>query len=85
MVDRVWGLSLYSGETSGIFRLQMWIRIMNLEVVKYIIWVSDFERCAKFYVDVLGGEVTRQNPHVTELKVCGITIGIRGGGEKKCA
>ena len=54
---------------------------MNVEAVKYIIWAADAERCAKFYVEVLGGEVIRQNPHVTEIKVCGSTIGIHGGGQ----
>lgn len=56
---------------------------MNVEAVKYIIWAADAERCAKFYREVFGGEVTRQNPHVTEIKVCGNTIGIHGGGEGK--
>ena len=56
---------------------------MNVEAVKYIIWAADAERCAKFYVEVLGGEVIRQNPHVTEIKVCGCTIGIDGGGQGK--
>ncbi len=56
---------------------------MNVEAVKYIIWAADSERCARFYVEVLGGEVIRQNPHVTEIKVCGTTIGIHGGGEGK--
>ncbi len=56
---------------------------MNVEAVKYIIWAADAERCAKFYVEVLGGEVIRQNPHVTEIKVCGSTIGIHGGGQGK--
>jgi len=56
---------------------------MNVEAVKYIIWAADAERCAKFYREVFGGEVTKQNPHVTEIKVCGNTIGIHGGGEGK--
>tara|TARA_B100000900_G_C20376943_1_gene632811 strand:+ start:310 stop:654 length:345 start_codon:yes stop_codon:yes gene_type:complete len=56
---------------------------MNVEAVKYIIWAADAERCAKFYVEVLGGEVIRQNPHVTEIEVCGSTIGIHGGGQGK--
>ena len=30
---------------------------MNVEAVKYIIWAADAERCAKFYVEVLGGEM----------------------------
>ena len=56
---------------------------MNVEAVKYIIWAADAERCAKFYREVFGGEVTKQNPHVTEIKVCGSMIGIHGGGEGK--
>ena len=56
---------------------------MNVEAVKYIIWAADSERCARFYVEVLGGEVIRQNPHVTEIKVCGSMIGIHGGGQGK--
>ncbi len=56
---------------------------MNVEAVKSIIWAADAERCAKFYREVFGGEVTKQNPHVTEIKVCGNTIGIHGGGEGK--
>ena len=56
---------------------------MNVEAVKYIILAADAERCAKFYREVFGGEVTKQNPHVTEIKVCGNTIGIHGGGEGK--
>ena len=56
---------------------------MNVEAVKYIIWAADAERCAKFYVEVLGGEVIRQNPHVTEIKVCVRSIGMNCGGQGK--
>lgn len=54
---------------------------MIVERVKYIIWAADMERASRFYTQVLGGTVLRQNPHICEIQVAGGIIGIHGGGE----
>jgi predicted enzyme related to lactoylglutathione lyase len=57
--------------------------MLNVERVKYVIWAADMDRCVKFYCDILGGSVLKQNEHIAEVEVCGATIGIHGGGEGK--
>lgn len=54
---------------------------MKVERVKYVIWAADLGRAVRFYRDVLGGEVVKQSDVMSEVAVCGATIGIHGGGE----
>jgi lactoylglutathione lyase len=54
---------------------------MKVERVKYVIWAVDLKRAAQFYRDVLGGEIVKDSEVISELVVCGATIGIHGGGE----
>ena len=56
---------------------------MQVEKLKYTIWAADSERAANFYRKLFGGEVVKQNPHITELKIAGGLISIHGGGEGK--
>ena len=56
---------------------------MHVEKLKYTIWAADAERATKFYQTVFGAEIVRQNPHITELEICGGSIAIHGGGEGK--
>ena len=56
---------------------------MNVERVKYVIWAADIRRAVAFYRDVLGGEVVKESDVISEVVVCGATIGIHGGGEGK--
>ena len=56
---------------------------MNVEKLKYTIWAADVARCIKFYGDVFGATVVKQNPHITELDVAGGLISIHGGGDGK--
>jgi len=56
---------------------------VQVERVKYIIWAADMDRAVTFYRDVLGAEVVRQNDVISEITICGATIGIHGGGEGK--
>ncbi len=53
---------------------------MNVERVKYVIWAADMDRALRFYRDVLGGEITKQSEIISEVTVCGATIGIHSGG-----
>jgi predicted enzyme related to lactoylglutathione lyase len=54
---------------------------MNVERVKYVIWAADMARALRFYRDVLGGKVVKESEVISEVIVCGATIGIHGGGE----
>jgi len=54
---------------------------MKVERVKYVIWAADPGRAVRFYRDVLGGEVVKESDVISEVIVCGATIGIHGGGE----
>lgn len=54
---------------------------MKVERVKYVIWAADMGRAVRFYRDVLGGEVVRESEVISEVNVCGATIGIHGGGQ----
>ena len=56
---------------------------MNVERVKYIIWAADMSRATAFYCDVLGANVLRSSDVISEVEICGATIGIHGGGEGK--
>jgi len=56
---------------------------MIVEKVKYTIWASDAERAASFYTRCFGGQIVRQNPHITEIAIAGGLIAIHGGGEGK--
>ena len=57
---------------------------MIVEAVKYTIWAADSARAAKFYTTAFAGEITRQNPHITDVTIHGATISIHanGSGEK---
>lgn len=54
---------------------------MNVERVKYVIWSADMQRAVRFYRDALGGTVTKESEVISEVEICGSTIGIHGGGE----
>lgn len=56
---------------------------MEVERVKYIIWAADMDRCVGFYTGVFGASVGRRNENISELEVCGATIGVHSGGEGK--
>ena len=56
---------------------------MQVEKLKYTIWAADTERAVRFYQSLFGAEVVKQNPHITELEICGGIISIHGGGEGK--
>jgi lactoylglutathione lyase len=54
---------------------------MKVERVKYVIWAVNLRRAVRFYHDVLGGEVLKESEVISEVLVCGATIGIHSGGE----
>ena len=54
---------------------------MHVERVKYVIWAADTNRAVRFYCDLFGGHVGRQNPAITEVEIAGAVIGIHSGGE----
>ena len=56
---------------------------MKVERVKYVIWAADKGRATAFYRDLFGGELLRDNEHITEIAICGATVSIHGGGEGK--
>ena len=56
---------------------------MKVESVKYVIWAADPKRAVRFYRQVFGGEVLKESEVISEVSVCGATIGIHGGGEGK--
>lgn len=57
--------------------------MISVERTKYTIWAADSDRAAAFYRYVFGAEVTKQNPHITELTIADGTIAIHSGGEGK--
>ena len=65
---------------SGEFRL---LSQMKVERVKYVIWAADSKRAVRFYREVFGAEVIKESEVISEISVCGATIGIHGGGEGK--
>jgi predicted enzyme related to lactoylglutathione lyase len=54
---------------------------MNVERVKYIVWAVDMERAVRFYRDLFGGRIIRQNSVIAEVEILGSVIGIHSGGE----
>jgi len=54
---------------------------MKVERMKYVIWAADMNRALRFYTEVMGGRVLKQNEVICEVEVCGGVIGIHGGGE----
>jgi lactoylglutathione lyase len=54
---------------------------MQVERLKYVIWAADMNRAVNFYVTVFGGTILKQNEIISEVSICGATIGIHGGGE----
>jgi lactoylglutathione lyase len=56
---------------------------MKVERVKYVIWAADPKRAVRFYRQVFGGEVLKESEVISEVSLCGATIGIHGGGEGK--
>ncbi len=59
------------------------IEKMKVERVKYVIWAVDPRRAVQFYRDVLGGDVLKESEVISEVVVCGATIGIHNGGGGK--
>ena len=53
---------------------------MTVEAVKYTIWAADSARASAFYTSVFGGEITRHNPHITDVAIAGATVSIHSGG-----
>lgn len=53
---------------------------MHVERCKYVIWAADMARAVKFYSEVFGGTVLKQNDIISEVSICGSVIGIHGGG-----
>ena len=56
---------------------------MHIERVKYVIWAADMDRAVRFYRDLCGGRVLRQNSVIAEVEILGSVIGIHSGGEGK--
>jgi lactoylglutathione lyase len=56
---------------------------MIVERVKYVIWAADMERAARFYGELFGARILRQNPALTEVGILDAVIGIHSGGEGK--
>ncbi len=56
---------------------------LSIEAVKYTIWAADSARALAFYENVLGGELVKQNPHITEISIAGAIVSIHSGGEGK--
>ncbi len=54
---------------------------MTVERFKYTIWAVNTPRAVKFYAEVFGAQVIKQNPHITELEICQGILSIHGGGE----
>ena len=56
---------------------------MHVERVKYVIWAADMDRAVRFYRDLCGGRVLKQNSVIAEVEILGSVIGIHSGGEGK--
>lgn len=56
---------------------------MIVERVKYVIWAADMDRAVRFYRDLCGGRVLKQNTVIAEVEILGSIIGIHSGGEGK--
>lgn len=55
--------------------------MIPVEKLKYTIWAADTVRATRFYRELFGASVVRQNPHITEMEIAGGLIAIHGGGE----
>jgi predicted enzyme related to lactoylglutathione lyase len=53
---------------------------MNVERVKYVLWAADLRRALRFYREVFGAEIVKESEVISELVICGATIGIHNGG-----
>ncbi len=53
---------------------------MNVEKLKYTIWVADTERAIRFYTNCFNAKVLNQNPLITEFSIAEGLISIHGGG-----
>jgi lactoylglutathione lyase len=76
-------MTLQNRRTAGIRRVLRLDQGMRVERVKYVIWAADPNRAVQFYREVLGAEVVKESDVISEIIVCGATIGIHGGGEGK--
>jgi len=56
---------------------------MEVERLKYLIWAADMDRAVRFYLDLFGGRVLKQNSVIAEVEILGSVIGIHSGGEGK--
>jgi predicted enzyme related to lactoylglutathione lyase len=56
---------------------------MNVERVKYVIWAADMDRAVRFYCDLFGGSLLKQNSVIAEVEILGSVLGIHSGGEGK--
>jgi lactoylglutathione lyase len=64
-------------------RRRSYTAAMNIERVKYVIWAADMERAIRFYRDICGGRLLKQNSVIAEVEILGSVIGIHSGGEGK--
>ena len=53
---------------------------MKVETVKFMIWAQDMDRAVAFYRDVLGLDVSFQDPHWSELRHGDAVVALHGGG-----
>ena len=53
---------------------------MKVETVKFMIWAEDMDRAVAFYRDVLGLEVSFQDPHWSEMRHGDAVVALHGGG-----
>ena len=56
---------------------------MIIERVKYVIWAADMDRAVRFYCDLFGGSLLKQNTVIAEVEILGSVLGIHSGGEGK--
>ena len=56
---------------------------MKVEKVKYVLFAADWQRCLRFYRELLGGVVSFESEVWSEIVIAGATLGIHGGGEGK--
>lgn len=54
---------------------------MTVERFKYTIWAVDKARALKFYVDVFGGKVIKDNGYISEVEISQGILSIHNGGE----
>lgn len=54
---------------------------MNLQKIKHVLWAVDSERCARFFCDLFGGDISFTSEHWSEVVIAGSTLGIHGGGD----